>query len=243
MVTREQPNGVKCGSSTILVKGLNTEHHNKSFLEMYFSNQKKCRGGKIKEVIVKGEEAYITYTESEGTTVMVVVLILMFFIVAARVAEKGELIAYGHKLEVHLVDTAPATEPQVSAVTDTILVKGLMECHTESALKLFFTNKKKCGGGDVTKIIIKEESAYISFADPKGSQLVQKYLYAALKLGLDGISNTFLCYALRINTLVYVPKCKSIILLHITTDVLIRIILFEWHMTCFTQMYHYHALF
>ena len=75
----------------------------------------------------------------------------------------------------HLVDTAPSTEPQVNAVTDTILVNGLMEGHTESALKLYFTSKKKCGGGDVTKVVIKEESAYVSFADPKGSQLVIAY--------------------------------------------------------------------
>ena len=87
---------------------------------------------------------------------------------AARVAEKREHIINGHKIEVHLVDAIPATEPQVTTTTDTILVKGLTECHTESALKLFFTNKKKCGGGDVTKVVIKEESAYVSFADPKG---------------------------------------------------------------------------
>ena len=78
----------------------------------------------------------------------------------------------GHEVEVQLIDTAPASKslslvPQATD-TDTILVKGLKECHTESALKLFFTNKKKCGGGDITKISINKESAYVSFADPKG---------------------------------------------------------------------------
>ena len=40
---------------------------------MYFSNKKKCGGGDITEVVVKDEEAYITYAESEGiaTTIRV----------------------------------------------------------------------------------------------------------------------------------------------------------------------------
>ena len=71
MVASEQPNVVKCGSSTILVKGLDTKRHNKSFLEMYFSNKKKCGGGDITEVVVKDEEAYITYAESEGIATII----------------------------------------------------------------------------------------------------------------------------------------------------------------------------
>ena len=92
------------------------------------------------------------------------------FVVAARVAEKKQHNLIGYKVEVQLVSTVPASKSLVPQATDTdtILVKGLKECHTESALKFFFTNKKKCGGGDVTKISINKESAYVSFADPKG---------------------------------------------------------------------------
>ena len=105
----------------------------------------------------------------------------MCFIVAARVAEKSEHIVYGHKIEVHLVDTASAIGslvPQASTITSTILVEGLMEYHTESTLKLFFTNTKKCGGGNVTKVSMKEDSAYVSFADPKGSQHTKSIAYS-----------------------------------------------------------------
>ena len=66
MVTREHPNVVKCCSRTILIEGLDTERHNKSILELYFSNHKKCGGGDITEVVMKDEEAYIMYAESEG---------------------------------------------------------------------------------------------------------------------------------------------------------------------------------
>ena len=69
------------------------------------------------------------------------------------------------------MSTVPASTSSAPQVTtaDTILVKGLKDCHTESTLKLFFKNKKKCGGGDVTKIIMKQGSAYVSFTDPKGT--------------------------------------------------------------------------
>jgi len=54
-------------------------------------------------------------------------------------------------------------------VMDTILVKGLSTTHNESVLKLYFTNKKKSGGGDVTSIAVKAETAYISFVDLNGN--------------------------------------------------------------------------
>ena len=61
--------------------------------------------------------------------------------------------------------------PQVTT-TDTILVKGLKGCYTASALRLFFTNKGKCGGGDVTNVVINKGIAYVTFADKKGSFVV-----------------------------------------------------------------------
>ena len=86
----------------------------------------------------------------------------------------------GHEVEVQLVGTVPASKSLIPQATDTILVKGLKECHTESTLKFFFTNRKKCGGGDVTKIIINKESGYVSFADPKGSLLSIAGIYPTL---------------------------------------------------------------
>ena len=90
-------------------------------------------------------------------------------LVAARVAERRQHTLLSHEVEVQLVSAPPVTEslaPQVTT-TDTILVKGLKGCHNESALRLFFTNKKKCGGGDVTKVDVKKEIAYVTFADEK----------------------------------------------------------------------------
>ena len=91
-------------------------------------------------------------------------------LVAARVAEKKQHSILGQEVEVELLLT-PTSKSFVSQSSDTILVKGLKDCHTEVALSLFFTNKKKCGGGEVTKIIIREGSAYVTFADPESKQL------------------------------------------------------------------------
>ena len=89
----------------------------------------------------------------------------------------------GHEVEVQLAGSVPTSKSLIPQDSDTILVKGLKECHTESALKLFFTNKKKHGGGDITKIIINKESAYVSFVDPKGS-------YVASMLSITGVYKT-----------------------------------------------------
>ena len=175
-------------ANTLLVKGLNTQCHNKLTLELYFSNPAKCGGGKITEIVLKDKEAYITYAEPGGTYVLMTtteVLIAenVFFVVAGRVAEEKQHSVLGHEVEVHLVLTCPttdsitplltssSTEPQITT-SNTILVKGLKECHTELALKLFFTNKKKCGGGNITKIVVKKDNAYVTFADSKGNTYV-----------------------------------------------------------------------
>ena len=90
------------------------------------------------------------------------------FVVAARVAEERQHNVLGYEVEVQLVSvtsiTKPLVPPQVIG-TSTILVIGLKDCHTESALRLFFSNKRKCGGGDVTNVVIKKEIAYVTFAD------------------------------------------------------------------------------
>jgi len=58
-----------------------------------------------------------------------------------------------------------------SDVMDTVLVKGLSTTHNESVLKLYFTNKKKSGGGDVTSVILTEAQAYITFVDSNGKRM------------------------------------------------------------------------
>ena len=65
--TGEQLNTIT-SANTLLVKGVNVQYHNKSMLELYFSNHAICRGGEIAdlEVIVKDKEAYITYVEPGG---------------------------------------------------------------------------------------------------------------------------------------------------------------------------------
>ena len=52
--------------NTVLVKGLNAQYHNIPVLELYFSSEAKCGGGSIAEIIIKDDEAYITYAEPEG---------------------------------------------------------------------------------------------------------------------------------------------------------------------------------
>ena len=74
-------------------------------------------------------------------------------------------------MEVHLVPQPVVTtsEHPPLDVMDTVLVKGLSPTHDESVLKLYFTNKKKSGGGDVTSIAVKGKVAYISFVDSNGN--------------------------------------------------------------------------
>ena len=95
--------------------------------------------------------------------------------VAARVAERTHHRIVGQDVEVQLVPqpvvtTSEKLYPSVD-VMDTVLVKELSPTHDESVLKLYFTNKKKSDGGDVTNIAIKDTHAYITFADPEGKSI------------------------------------------------------------------------
>ena len=70
LVTSEPPTGEELhtvtSANTLLIKGLNTQYHNKSTIELYFSNLAKCGGGNIAEIIMRDNEAYITYDEPGG---------------------------------------------------------------------------------------------------------------------------------------------------------------------------------
>ena len=57
---------------------------------------------------------------------------------------------------------------EAPALLDTILVKGEVESVGKEALELHFTNKKKCGGGDIVSIQLKDNQATIIFCDPSG---------------------------------------------------------------------------
>ena len=45
-------------------------------LELYFSNEAKCGGGNIAEILVKNDEAYITYAEPEGIIMITVAAVI-----------------------------------------------------------------------------------------------------------------------------------------------------------------------
>ena len=51
---------------------------------------------------------------------------------------------------------------------DTILVKGEIMSVGQQALTLHFTNKKKCGGGEIANMLLKDDQATITFCDPSG---------------------------------------------------------------------------
>lgn len=51
-------------------------------------------------------------------------------------------------------------------VTDTILVKGEVKSVGETALTLYFTNKKRFGGGEIASILLNDDQATVTFCDP-----------------------------------------------------------------------------
>ena len=93
-------------------------------------------------------------------------------VVAARVAEKSEHTVFGHKVEVQLVVSEAAADQQpdsITSATNTLLVKGLNpECHNQSMLDLYFSNQGKCRGGDIAEIVVKDNEAYITYAESGG---------------------------------------------------------------------------
>ena len=56
--------------------------------------------------------------------------------------------------------------------TDSILVKGEVKIIGQEALTLHFTNKKKCGGGEIDKILLEDDQATITFYDPSGKYVM-----------------------------------------------------------------------
>ena len=93
------------------------------------------------------------------------------YVVAAKVAVKRHHNVLGHEAEVHLVVSEPATGEQLNTLTSvhTVLVKGLnAQYHNKSVLELYFSNEAKCGGGDIVEILVKDEEAYITYAEPEG---------------------------------------------------------------------------
>ena len=165
-------------TNTLLIKGLNAQYHNKAMLELYFSNEIKCRGGDIAEIVIvrDSSEAYITFIQPEGITIAFYFyeVLNIFFTVAARVAEKRQHNVLGYEVEVHLVNPEPwpATEEQLHTVTstNTLLIKGLnAQYHSEVMLELYFSNQTKCGGGDIAGIIVQGTEAYLTYAEPGGN--------------------------------------------------------------------------
>ena len=162
-------------ANTLLVKGLDPRYHGEEMLDLYFSNRTKCSGGDIAEIILKGTEAYITYAEPGGTALAVAFAFsstIFSPVVAARVAEKSQHTLLGHKVEVQVVAFEGATDQQPSTMTstsNTILVQALNpECNNKSMLDLYFSNQAKCGGGEIAEVIVKDNEAYITYAESGG---------------------------------------------------------------------------
>ena len=63
---------------------------------------------------------------------------------------------------------------QDGPVLDTILVTGNPESIEEGALKLYFSNKKKCGGEGIFNIVVQQDKGFITFNDVQGDN---SYIY------------------------------------------------------------------
>ena len=77
----------------------------------------------------------------------------------------------------HTIDGKQVTLKQLDVIPpgynsediDTIVVRGDVKAVGEEALELFFTNKRRCGGGEIVSIKIESDSeAFITFQDPDG---------------------------------------------------------------------------
>ena len=85
-------------------------------------------------------------------------------IASINVAEKKDCVVAEQEVEVQLVPL------KKSIVLDTLLIIGLSTNHNESVLKLYFTNKKKSGGGNVANVVVKGTKAHVTFFDPNGKE-------------------------------------------------------------------------
>ncbi|XP_065920901.1 uncharacterized protein [Dysidea avara] len=96
---------------------------------------------------------------------------------STNVVEKKDCTVTGQDVVAELV---PHRDPidVASDVMDIVLVRGLSASHSQSVLKLYFTNKRKCGGGDVTNVILNGTQAYISFADSNGLDNVMTKIFS-----------------------------------------------------------------
>ena len=74
----------------------------------------------------------------------------------------------------HITDSTKVIVKQLDAVppvytSEVILVRGDIKEVGEEALELFFTNNKKCGGGEIVDIKIENDNeVIITFQDPAG---------------------------------------------------------------------------
>ena len=93
-------------------------------------------------------------------------------VVAARVAEKSQHNVLGRRVEVQLLVSETATEQlwdTTTSTSDTILVQVLNpKCHNKSMLDLYFSNQAKCGGGKIAEVVVKDNEAYITYAESGG---------------------------------------------------------------------------
>jgi len=87
----------------------------------------------------------------------------------------------------HTIDDNKVTLQQLDTIPqgytediDTIVVRGDVKGVGEEALELFFTNPKKCGGGEIVNIKIEGDTeAFITFQDSAGmcNHMSVSYVY------------------------------------------------------------------
>ena len=70
------------------------------------------------------------------------------------------------------------TAEALAAPMDTISVKGEVGSIGQEALELYFTNKKRCEGGEILGInLLKDNQATITFSDPSGMYPIYIHSY------------------------------------------------------------------
>ncbi|XP_053390076.1 uncharacterized protein LOC123531141 [Mercenaria mercenaria] len=138
--------------STIKVSGL-PEAAIEEILMMYFENENRQGGGKVKEVRINimDRSAAVDFEEEKAVDI---------------VLNKRPIKILGHEVDVQkYTQVTPLTIEKCS----TIRVSGIPKAATEEILIMFFENEKRQGGGNVKKVCINKTdgSALVVFEEEK----------------------------------------------------------------------------
>jgi len=112
------------------------------------------------------------------------------FIGSTSVAEKNCIVTRQDEMAEMLQHTSP-----IVTASNVMLVTELSTSHSQSVLKNYFNNKRKCGGGDITSVMLKGTQAYVSFVDSNGNGWVCNHVY--LRKAFDIIIMLYLTSTLK----------------------------------------------